>query len=58
MEIFRRNEREMVKMELNSEKRLQNRGKLRANKGDTKRATRDMTTEKQNCKKQGREWSF
>lgn len=48
----------MVKMELNSEKHQQNRGKLRANKGDTEGAIRDTTTLKQNCKKQGRKWSF
>lgn len=45
----------MVKMELYSEKHQQNRGKLRANKGDTEGAIMDMTTEKQNRKKTRKE---
>lgn len=45
-------------MELSSEKCQQKRGKLRANKGDTEGTIRDMTTEKQNSKKQAKKWSF
>lgn len=43
-------------MGLKSEKRQQNRGKLRSNKGDREGEIRDMTTEK--CKNQGRKWHF
>lgn len=55
MEIFGKEEREMVKMELNPEKLWQNRRNLRANKEDIEGAIRDMTTEKQNCKKPRKE---
>lgn len=46
----------MVKMGLKSEKHMQNKGKLRANKGAREREIRDMTTEK--CKNEGRKWHF
>ena len=58
MEIFRRDEREMMELEQNSEKHQQNRGKIRANKEDTEQAIKDMTPEKQNCKNKGRKWRF
>lgn len=58
MEIFRRDEREMMELEQNSEKHQQNRGKITANKEDTERANKDMTPEKQNCKNKGRKWRF
>lgn len=58
MEIFRRDEREMMELEQNSEKHQQNRRKLRATKEDTERAIKHMTPEKQNCKNKRRKRRF
>lgn len=44
MEIFRRDEREIIELELNSEKHQQSR-KLRATKEDTQRVIRNVNPE-------------